>query len=133
MTCEPRQSAGVSSLYCSVLNCAQLDEGAPMPARISGVGKYLPERVLSNADLEQLVETDDQWIVDRTGIRERRIAADHESSGTMGAEAARMALRTAGLQGSDIDLVICATCTPDGMFPGSSALIQHAIGATNAG
>jgi 3-oxoacyl-[acyl-carrier-protein] synthase-3 len=104
-----------------------------MPARISGVGKYLPERVLSNADLEKLVDTNDQWIVERTGIRERRMAADHESSATMGAEAARMALRTAGLQGDDIDLVICATCTPDGMFPGSSAIIQDAIGARHAG
>jgi 3-oxoacyl-[acyl-carrier-protein] synthase-3 len=88
---------------------------------------------MTNADLEQLVDTNDQWIVERTGIRERHIAADNETSGTMGAEAARMALRTAGLQASDIDLVICATCTPDGMFPGSSAIIQHAIGATNAG
>ncbi|HEY7270641.1 MAG TPA: beta-ketoacyl-ACP synthase III [Dehalococcoidia bacterium] len=104
-----------------------------MPARISGVGKYLPQRVLSNADLEKLVDTNDQWIVERTGIRERRIAADNESSGTMGAEAARMALRTAGLQGDDLDLVVCATCTPDGMFPGSSAVIQDAIGATKAG
>src|SRR6476659_1363760 len=104
-----------------------------MPARISGVGKYLPERVLTNADLEKLVDTNDRWIVERTGIRERRVAADHESSATMGAEASRMALRTAGLQGDDIDLVICATCTPDGMFPGSSAIIQDAIGARNAG
>ncbi len=104
-----------------------------MPARIAGVGKYLPRRVLTNADLEKMVETSDQWIVDRTGIRERRIAADDETAATLGAEAARMALKTAGLEPSEVDLVICATCSPDGMFPATSALIQDAIGARSAG
>jgi 3-oxoacyl-[acyl-carrier-protein] synthase-3 len=101
-------------------------------ARITGVGKHLPERVLTNDDLEKMVETSDQWIVDRTGIRERRIAAQEESSATLGAEAARMALQTAGLDAASIDLVVCATCTPDGMFPATASLIQDAIGARRA-
>ena len=95
-----------------------------MAARITGVGKYIPSRVLTNADLERMVETSDEWIVERTGIRERRIAADHESTSTMGAEAARMALKTAGVSAADVDLVICATLSPDAMFPASASLIQ---------
>jgi 3-oxoacyl-[acyl-carrier-protein] synthase III len=104
-----------------------------MAARIAGVGKYLPERVLTNADLERMVDTSDKWIVDRTGIRERRIAADHESTATMGAQAARGALETAGVGPNQVDLVICATLSPDGMFPASASLIQDAIGARQAG
>jgi 3-oxoacyl-[acyl-carrier-protein] synthase-3 len=104
-----------------------------MAARIVGVGKYLPARVLTNADLERMVETSNEWIVDRTGIRERRLAAEGETTATMGAAAARMALETAGLRGDQIDLVICATLTPDGMFPASASLIQDAIGAGKAG
>jgi len=104
-----------------------------MAARIVGVGKYLPSKVLTNADLERMVETSNEWIVDRTGIRERRLAAEDETAGTMGTAAARMALETAGLHGGQIDLVICATLTPDGMFPASASLIQDAIGAGKAG
>jgi 3-oxoacyl-[acyl-carrier-protein] synthase-3 len=104
-----------------------------MGARIAGVGKSLPARVLTNADLEKMVETSDQWIVDRTGIRERRLAAEHESSASLGSAAAAMALKTAAVDASDIDLIICATSTPDGHFPATASLIQHAIGAGNAG
>jgi len=104
-----------------------------MAARIAGIGKYLPRRVLTNADLEKMVETSDQWIVDRTGIRERRMAAADETAATMGSEAARMALETAGIEPKDVDLVICATCSPDGMFPATASLIQDALGASNAG
>jgi 3-oxoacyl-[acyl-carrier-protein] synthase-3 len=104
-----------------------------MAARIAGVGKYLPERVLTNADLEGMVDTSDKWIVDRTGIRERRIAADHESAATLGAQAASRALQTAGVRPEQVDLVICATLSPDGMFPASASLIQDAIGARHAG
>ena len=100
-----------------------------MAARIVGVGKYLPSKVLTNADLERIVETSNEWIVDRTGIRERRLAADNESTASMGTEAARMALQTAGLDPDQIDLIICATCSPDGMFPASASLIQDALGA----
>jgi len=103
-----------------------------MTARIVGVGKYLPEKVLTNADLERMVETSEQWIVERTGIRERRLAAEHETAASMGAEAARMALRTAGVGPESVDLVICATMTPDGMFPASASLIQDALGARRA-
>jgi 3-oxoacyl-[acyl-carrier-protein] synthase III len=104
-----------------------------MAARIVGIGKYLPERVLTNADLERMVETADEWIVERTGIRERRIAGDNETTATMGASAARMALDTAGLRADQIDLIICATLSPDGMFPASASLIQDALEARNAG
>ena len=104
-----------------------------MAARIVGVGKYLPNRVLTNADLERMVDTSDEWIVERTGIRERRIAADDETTATMGAAAARMALETAGLTADDVDLIVCATLSPDGMFPASASLIQDAIGAKHAG
>jgi len=103
-----------------------------MAARIVGVGKYLPSRVLTNADIERMVETSNEWIVDRTGIRERRLAADDETTASMGALAARMALQTAGLRPDQIDLIICATCSPDGMFPASASLIQEALGASSA-
>jgi 3-oxoacyl-[acyl-carrier-protein] synthase III len=103
-----------------------------MAARIVGIGKYLPSKVLTNADLEKMVETSDEWITERTGIRERRIAAEDESTATMGTEAARMALETAGLAADQIDLIICATLSPDGMFPASASLIQDGIGAHNA-
>ena len=80
-----------------------------------------------------MVDTSDEWIVERSGIRERHIAADHESASTMGTEAARMALASAELEGSDIDLVLAGTCTPDGLFPSVATLIQHEVGATRAG
>jgi 3-oxoacyl-[acyl-carrier-protein] synthase-3 len=103
-----------------------------MAARIVGVGKYLPARILTNADLETMVETTNDWIVDRTGIRERRLAGDDETTASLGSEAARMALETAGLRPDQIDLIICATCSPDGMFPASASLIQERLGAQNA-
>jgi len=103
-----------------------------MTVRITGVGKHLPARILSNADLEKMVDTSDQWIVERTGIRERRLAAPDESAASMGTQAARMALQTAGIRGDEIDLIVCATCTPDGMFPATACLIQDAIGARGA-
>lgn len=102
-------------------------------ARIAGLGKYLPERVMTNAELEKLVETSDTWIQERTGVRERRIAADHESSSTMGTEAARQALAQAEIEPGDLDLVIAATTTPDGMFPAVASLIQNGLGAKQAG
>ena len=103
-----------------------------MTAKIVGVGKALPRKVLTNHDLEQLVDTSDEWIVDRTGIHERRQASDDEGTASLGAEAATMALQTAGVDADRIDLIICATMTPDGMFPASASLIQDSIGARNA-
>ena len=96
--------------------------------RILGTGSYLPERVLTNAELERMVETSDQWIVERTGIRERHIAADDETSCSMGMEAARRALQAAKLEPSDIDLIIVATTTPDLVFPATACLLQERLG-----
>lgn len=103
-----------------------------MKAKITGIGSYVPERVLSNSDLEKMVETSDEWIVTRTGIRERRIAGDDECSSDMGIRAAKGALEKAGLSGDQVDMIIVATSTPDYLFPSTAALIQSAIGANNA-
>jgi 3-oxoacyl-[acyl-carrier-protein] synthase-3 len=101
--------------------------------RIAGLGHYLPEKVLTNADIERMVDTSDQWIRERTGIIERHIAADDETSSSLGSHAAHMALEHAGISGRDIDLVIGATTTPDGMFPSVASIIQAKIGADHAG
>ena len=101
--------------------------------RVAGLGHYLPQRVLTNFDLERMVDTSDQWIRDRTGIQERRIAAPHETSSSMGTEAARMALADAAIDPASLDLVIAATTTPDGLFPSIASIIQANIGATRAG
>lgn len=101
-------------------------------ARIIGTGSYLPEKVLTNADLEKRVETSNEWIVSRTGIEERRIAADGEATSDMAAEAARRALADAKVTADQIDLIIVATITGDHPFPHTSALVQEAIGATRA-
>ncbi|MCC7187076.1 MAG: 3-oxoacyl-ACP synthase, partial [Acidobacteria bacterium] len=102
-------------------------------ARITGVGSYLPARILTNAELSQRVDTSDEWIVERTGIHQRHIAADDETSSTLGAHAARQALATAGIEARDLDLIVTGTTTPDGLFPAAATLIQHQIGATHAG
>lgn len=100
--------------------------------RISGTGSFVPDRVMTNQDLEKLVDTTDQWIVDRTGIRERRIAGAGEYTSTMGAEAARRALADAGVTADQVDLIIVATITPDMVFPNTACFVQEAIGAKNA-
>jgi len=99
---------------------------------ITGLGVHVPERVMTNDDLRQFVDTTDEWIQERTGIRERRIAADDEALTDIALPAAREALRNAGVGGADIDLLICATVTPDMMFPTSSALMADALGAHDA-
>jgi 3-oxoacyl-[acyl-carrier-protein] synthase-3 len=101
----------------------------PVNAGIMGVGMAVPERVLSNADLEQIVETSDDWIFSRTGIRERRICAPEETSSTLGAQAARLALKDSGVRPEDLDLIICATATGDYIWPATACVIQTAIGA----
>lgn len=101
-------------------------------SRIVGVGRYVPERVLTNDDLSAFVDTSDEWIVERTGIRERRVASETETTSTLAAEAARRALASAGVDASEVDLIVTGTCTPDGMFPAVSTLVQHAIGAGDA-
>lgn len=102
------------------------------PAVISGVGSYVPDRVLTNADLEKIVDTTDEWIVSHTGIRERRVAADDQATSDLGLMAARRALEDAGVDPADIPLVICATITPDHFFPVTAAFIQDGLGAPAA-
>ena len=104
----------------------------PRSVRITGWGRYAPERVLSNADLERLVDTSDEWIVSRTGIRERRIAAPHETTATLSAIAAKRAIAVAGLQPEDIDLIVLGTLTPDYWMPATAVLVKEAIGNTHA-
>lgn len=102
-------------------------------AHLIGWGKYLPEKVLTNAEIAQMVETTDEWIAARTGIRERRIAAEDESTATMALSASREALETADLNPADLDLIIVATASPDHIFPATACLVQDALGAVNAG
>jgi 3-oxoacyl-[acyl-carrier-protein] synthase-3 len=97
-------------------------------ARIIGTGGYLPAKVLTNHDLEKMVETTDQWIFERTGIRERHIAADGETSSAMGEQAARRAIAAAGIGMKDIDLIIVATTTADQIFPSTACLLQNRLG-----
>jgi 3-oxoacyl-[acyl-carrier-protein] synthase-3 len=101
-------------------------------ARITGTGSYVPKRVLTNADLERMVATSDAWIVERTGIRERRIAAPGEACSDLGTAAAERALEAAGVAAADVDMVLVATCTGDHLLPSTACLIQHRLGATRA-
>ncbi len=103
----------------------------PVRTVIRGVGGYLPARVVTNSDLAKLVDTSDAWITERTGIKERRIAAEGELTSTMGAIAARAALDDAGLAPEDIDLIILATSTPDQTFPATAVTIQAELGITH--
>ena len=100
---------------------------------ITGLAANVPERVYTNADLEQFVDTTDEWIVERTGIRERRFAERDEALTDIALPAAQEALARAGVEGKDIDLLICATVTPDMMFPTSSAIMADRLGAADAG
>ncbi|MGH7205987.1 MAG: beta-ketoacyl-ACP synthase III [Nitrospiraceae bacterium] len=103
-----------------------------MRARIVGTGSYVPERVLTNADLERMVATSDSWVVERTGIRERRIAAPGEACSDLGTKAAERALEAAGLTAADLDLILVATCTGDSPLPSTACLIQHRLSAVRA-
>ena len=105
---------------------------AGLNAVITGWGMYVPPKVITNADLEKMVETSDAWITDRTGIKERHVAGENESTSTMGAKAGRKALERAGLAPRDVDAIICATMTPDHFIPSTACLIQAEIGATRA-
>jgi 3-oxoacyl-[acyl-carrier-protein] synthase-3 len=101
--------------------------------RITGWGKSVPERILTNHDLEQMVDTSDEWIVSRTGIRERHIAGEGEVTSTMSIESCRKALERAGVGPEEVDLVIVATSTPDHLCPPVSSMVQDRLGATRAG
>ncbi|MSO44328.1 MAG: ketoacyl-ACP synthase III [Thermoleophilia bacterium] len=100
-------------------------------ARLTGVGSYAPERVMSNADLEAIMDTSDEWIVSRTGIRERRIAADDQATSDLAIEAVRNLLTSTGTDPSDIDLLVVATTTPDHVLPPTAPLIATALGMVN--
>ena len=99
---------------------------------ITGVGAYVPERILTNAELEKMVDTSDEWITTRTGIRERRIAGADQFTSDLGAEAARRAMARAGITADQIDLIVVATITPDMPFPSTACLVQSKIGAYRA-
>jgi 3-oxoacyl-[acyl-carrier-protein] synthase III len=104
----------------------------PRRAHITGWGRYAPAKVLTNRDLEAMVDTSDEWIVSRTGIRERRVAAANETTASMAAVASLRAIRTAGIDPDDIDLILLATLTPDYWMPSTAALVKEAIGNTRA-
>lgn len=99
---------------------------------ITGIGSYVPSEILTNQELEKMVETSDEWITTRTGIKERHIAAKDEFTSDMAAKAAERAMKMAGITGSQIDLIIVATITPDMPFPATACLLQHKIGAPRA-
>ena len=103
----------------------------PMMAKISGVGHYVPEKVLTNSDLEKMMDTNDEWIVSRTGISERHIVSDGEATSHMGIHAIRELLDFTDTDPGEIDVIIVATVTPDRMFPATACLIQEEIGANN--
>ncbi|HEV8229878.1 MAG TPA: beta-ketoacyl-ACP synthase III [Candidatus Limnocylindria bacterium] len=102
-------------------------------AVITGWGFYAPSRVMTNAELERIVDTSDEWISSRTGIRERRIASDGETTSSMSVRASRMALDRAHLRPQDVQMIILGTCSPDYIFPATACVVQSEIGATKAG
>ena len=105
----------------------------PSPiVEIVATGRYLPDRVLTNADLERMVSTSDTWITERTGIRERRIADDGMGAADMGARASRCAMKRAGVEPGEVDLIVVATTTPDRWMPSTACDMQALIGAGNA-
>ncbi|MCG7376974.1 ketoacyl-ACP synthase III [Paenibacillus sp. ACRSA] len=102
------------------------------PVGVIGTGKYVPEKILTNSDLEKMVDTNDEWIVSRTGIKERHIAAPDQATSDLAYEAAIKALESAGMTGSDLDLIIVATITPDSAFPSTACILQDKLGAKGA-
>ena len=108
------------------------ERAAVRNAHVTGWGRYAPSQILTNRDLERMVDTNDEWIVSRTGIRERRVAAANETTASMAAVASLRAIRVAGLQPDEIDLILLATLTPDYWMPSTAALVKEAIGNTKA-
>ena len=100
-------------------------------AAITGLGAVTPDKVLANADFEKFLDTSDEWITKRTGIKERRVVSDGESTASLGTEAARRALADAGISPDQLDLIICATITPEMIFPATACFIQEALGAAD--
>ena len=106
--------------------------GSGTRAAFLGVGHFTPEKVLTNFDLEKIVDTSDEWIVERTGVRERRIVTDEQAASDLAVPAAKRALEQAGVAPEDLDLIILGTVTPDYFFPSTACVVQDAIGAKNA-
>jgi len=104
----------------------------PLRSRITGTGSYAPQRVLTNFDLEKMVDTSDEWITERTGIKERRIVGDNEAASDLGLEASRRAIQEAGIKLKDIDMIIVATVTGDMPIPSTASILQAKLGAKNA-
>src|SRR5258708_23734105 len=102
-------------------------------AIVTGWGFYAPSRVMTNQDLEKIVDTTDEWITSRTGIKERRFASEGENTSSMSVRAARMALDRAKLRPQDVQLIIVGTCSPDYLFPATACIVQSELGATRAG
>jgi len=103
-----------------------------IPVTIAGTGSYVPEKILTNTDLEKIVDTSDEWIFTRTGIKERRIAADNEHTSHMATKASEKAIEQAGIKAEDIDLIIVATITPDTLTPSTACYVQASLGAFSA-
>ncbi len=103
-----------------------------LAVEIAGLGSYLPERILTNSDLEKMVDTSDEWIFPRTGIRERHLVADDEATSDLAIAAGRTALESAGMAAADLDAIVVATCSPDHFFPATGCLVQAGLGAENA-
>src|ERR1700728_3044230 len=103
-----------------------------MYSRIAGTGSYLPEKILTNADLEKLVDTSDEWIRTRTGISQRHVAAEGETTTDLAEHAARRAMLAAGVSAADVDLICVGTTTPDLVFPNVGTLLQDRLGIRNA-
>jgi len=101
-------------------------------ARIAGIGSFLPEKVITNKDLEKTIDTSDEWIRERTGIKRRHIASDGETTSSMGLEAARRAMEMAGVGPDDIDLIVVGTATPDKVFPATACIIQRQLGVAGS-
>ena len=102
-------------------------------SRIAGTGSALPAKILTNADLEKFVDTSDEWIATRTGIRQRHVVAEGETTGDLAERAARAAMEAAGVQASELDLIVLGTTTPDLIFPSTACLVQHRLGANGCG
>ena len=101
-------------------------------AAVIGVGSYLPEKILSNSDLEKMVDTSDEWIMDRTGIKERRISAENEATSDLALKAAQRAIQNAKIDPKEIELIIVGTSSPDMLFPSTACIVQDKLGAVNA-
>lgn len=109
-----------------------VQSAVPTCAVIAGTGSFVPEKILTNEDFTKIVETSDEWITTRTGIRERRVASEEQSTATLAAEAARRALTDAGMKAEELDIIIVATITPEMVFPSTACFVQAAIGAVHA-